>query len=208
MDFEKLTDRARGLPAGRADDRGPRASSADRAGAFAQGAARRRAGHGGGADPGRRRRSPRRRSAKSMRWSPKIPAVTGSGATQAPALDGDTIRILDQAEQIAKKAGDSYVTVERILLAMALAKNTDVGGALAKAGPHPAEPQRRDRQAARRPHRRHASRRRTATTRSRNSRATSPRRRARASSTRSSAATRKSAAPSRCSPAGPRTIRC
>src|SRR5438046_3596032 len=64
----------------------------------------------------------------------KVPAVTGSGATQAPALDGDTIRILDQAEQIAKKAGDSYVTVERILLAMALAKNTDVGGALAKAG--------------------------------------------------------------------------
>src|SRR3954467_11853946 len=64
----------------------------------------------------------------------KIPAVTGSGATQAPALDGDTIRILDQAEQIAKKAGDTYVTVERILLAMALAKNTDVGAALAKAG--------------------------------------------------------------------------
>ena len=64
----------------------------------------------------------------------KIPAVTGSGATQAPAMDGDTIRILDQAEQVAKKAGDSYITVERILLAMALAKNTDVGGALAKAG--------------------------------------------------------------------------
>src|SRR5438046_1990563 len=67
----------------------------------------------------------------------KIPAVTGSGATQAPALDGDTIRVLDQAEQIAKKAGDSYVTVERILLAMALAKNNDVGGALAKAGLSP-----------------------------------------------------------------------
>src|SRR3954451_8053921 len=64
----------------------------------------------------------------------KVPAVTGSGATQAPALDGDTIRILDQAEQVAKKAGDNYVTVERILLAMALAKNTDVGGALATAG--------------------------------------------------------------------------
>src|SRR3982751_3101475 len=64
----------------------------------------------------------------------KIPAVTGSGATQAPAIDGDTIRILDQAEQIAKKGGDSYVTVERILLAMALAKNTDVGGALSRAG--------------------------------------------------------------------------
>src|SRR5690349_4443637 len=64
----------------------------------------------------------------------KVPSVTGSGATQAPAMDGDTIRVLDQAEQIAKKAGDSYVTVERILLAMALAKNTDVGAALAKAG--------------------------------------------------------------------------
>src|SRR3954462_10867495 len=64
----------------------------------------------------------------------KIPSVTGSGATQAPALDGDTIRVLDQAEQIAKKASDSYVTVERILLAMALAKNSDVGAALAKAG--------------------------------------------------------------------------
>ncbi len=64
----------------------------------------------------------------------KIPAVTGSGATQAPALDGDTIRVLDQAEQIAQKAGDSYVTVERILLAMALAKSTDVGTALQKSG--------------------------------------------------------------------------
>jgi ATP-dependent Clp protease ATP-binding subunit ClpB len=67
----------------------------------------------------------------------KIPSVTGSGATAAPGIDGDTIRILDQAEQVAKKAGDSYVTVERILLAMALAKNTDVGAALAKAGLSP-----------------------------------------------------------------------
>jgi ATP-dependent Clp protease ATP-binding subunit ClpB len=64
----------------------------------------------------------------------KIPSVTGSGATQAPALDGDTIRILDQAEQVAQKSGDSYVTVERILLAMALAKGTDVGSALQRAG--------------------------------------------------------------------------
>src|SRR3954449_3135538 len=64
----------------------------------------------------------------------KVPAVTGTGATQAPAMDGDTIRILDQAEQVAKKAGDSYITVERILLAAALAKGTDVGDALAKAG--------------------------------------------------------------------------
>src|SRR6185312_3569393 len=67
----------------------------------------------------------------------KIPSVTGSGATQAPAMDGDTIRILDQAEQIAKKAGDTYVTVERILLAMALAKETDVGKILTMAGVTP-----------------------------------------------------------------------
>jgi ATP-dependent Clp protease ATP-binding subunit ClpB len=64
----------------------------------------------------------------------KIPSVTGSGATQAPALDGDTIRILDQAQQVAQKAGDAYVTVERILLAFALAKGTDVGTALQRAG--------------------------------------------------------------------------
>src|SRR3569623_2379684 len=67
----------------------------------------------------------------------KQPAVTGSGATQAPGLDGDTIRIIDQAEQIATKAGDSYVPVERILLAMALAANTEVGAALKKAGVTP-----------------------------------------------------------------------
>ena len=64
----------------------------------------------------------------------KIPSVTGSGATSAPGLDGDTMRILDQAEQVAKKAGDQYVTVERMLLAMALAKTSDVGGALSRAG--------------------------------------------------------------------------
>ena len=64
----------------------------------------------------------------------KQPAVTGSGATSAPGIDGDLIRLLDQAQEIANKAGDSYVTVERILLAMALAKGTDLAEALAKAG--------------------------------------------------------------------------
>jgi ATP-dependent Clp protease ATP-binding subunit ClpB len=67
----------------------------------------------------------------------KIPTVTGSGANSAPGMDGNTIRILDQAEQVAKKAGDQYVTVERILLAMALAKGTDVAGALDRAGLKP-----------------------------------------------------------------------
>jgi ATP-dependent Clp protease ATP-binding subunit ClpB len=64
----------------------------------------------------------------------KIPAVSGSGASAAPGLDGETIRVLDQAEQVAQKAGDSYVTVERMLLALVLAKNTDAGKALADAG--------------------------------------------------------------------------
>jgi ATP-dependent Clp protease ATP-binding subunit ClpB len=67
----------------------------------------------------------------------KIPTVTGSGATSAPAMDGDTIRLLDQAEEVAKKAGDQYVSVERILLAMTLGKGTSVAKALETAGVRP-----------------------------------------------------------------------
>ncbi|WP_156839894.1 ATP-dependent chaperone ClpB [Novosphingobium aquimarinum] len=63
----------------------------------------------------------------------KVPVVSGSGASGAPGLDGDTIRVLDQAEQAAEKSGDSYVTVERLLLALALATTTPAGKAL-KAG--------------------------------------------------------------------------
>ena len=64
----------------------------------------------------------------------KIPTVTGSGATSAPGIDGDLIRLLDQAQEISKKVGDQYVTVERILLAMALAKGSEVAGAIAASG--------------------------------------------------------------------------
>ena len=64
----------------------------------------------------------------------KIPAVSGSGANQPPGLDNDLVRVLDQAEQIASKAGDSFVTVERLLLALTLATTTEAGKALAKAG--------------------------------------------------------------------------
>jgi ATP-dependent Clp protease ATP-binding subunit ClpB len=64
----------------------------------------------------------------------KIPAVSGGGAQQPPGLDNDAVRVLDQAEQIAQKAGDSYVTVERLLLALVLATNTTAGKALAEAG--------------------------------------------------------------------------
>ncbi len=64
----------------------------------------------------------------------KIPAVSGSGASAAPGIDGETLRVLDQAEQIAQKAGDSYVTVERMLLALVLASTTVAGKVLAQAG--------------------------------------------------------------------------
>jgi ATP-dependent Clp protease ATP-binding subunit ClpB len=64
----------------------------------------------------------------------KIPVVSGSGASAAPGLDGETIRVLDQAEQVAQKAGDSYVTVERMLLALVLSPNTAAAKALADAG--------------------------------------------------------------------------
>ena len=62
------------------------------------------------------------------------PAVTGAGANAAASLDGDSIRLLDQAQQIADKAGDSFVTVERLLLALTLATTSAAGKALAEAG--------------------------------------------------------------------------
>ena len=64
----------------------------------------------------------------------KVPAVSGSGAQQTPGLDNDLVRVLDQAEQVAQKSGDSYVTVERLLLALTLATTTTAGKALSAAG--------------------------------------------------------------------------
>jgi ATP-dependent Clp protease ATP-binding subunit ClpB len=64
----------------------------------------------------------------------KVPAVSGSGAQQTPGLDNDLVRVLDQAEQIAAKGGDSFVTVERLLLALTLSTSTTAGKALAAAG--------------------------------------------------------------------------
>jgi len=63
----------------------------------------------------------------------KIAQVSGSGA-QNVSWDNDTVRVLDSAEQVATKAGDSFVTVERLLLALALATTTLAGDALARAG--------------------------------------------------------------------------
>ncbi len=63
----------------------------------------------------------------------KVPSVSGSGAQASPGLDNDAVRVLDAAEQAATKSGDSYVTVERLLLALVLATTTPAGQAL-KAG--------------------------------------------------------------------------
>lgn len=60
----------------------------------------------------------------------KIAAVSGSGAQQTPGLDNDAVRVLDSAEQIAAKSNDSFVTVERMLVALALASTTSAGQAL------------------------------------------------------------------------------
>src|SRR5256712_747662 len=58
------------------------------------------------------------------------PRVEGSGAGQV-YLSPELARVFDQAETVAEKAGDSYVTVERLLLALALANDTPSGKALA-----------------------------------------------------------------------------
>jgi ATP-dependent Clp protease ATP-binding subunit ClpB len=63
----------------------------------------------------------------------KLPKVEGSGAGQV-YLAGETGRLFDQAEQIAKKAGDSFVTAERLLLALVLAAGTAAAKVLAEAG--------------------------------------------------------------------------
>ena len=66
----------------------------------------------------------------------KMPKVSGSGSGQV-YLSAATARLFDCAEKIAEKAGDSFVTVERLLLAVALDKDSDAGKILAKAGVTP-----------------------------------------------------------------------
>ena len=63
----------------------------------------------------------------------KLPRVEGSGAGQV-YLSPEIARVFEQAEQIAQKAGDSFVTVERLLLALSMARETPAGAALDAAG--------------------------------------------------------------------------
>ncbi|MBQ2261828.1 MAG: ATP-dependent chaperone ClpB [Loktanella sp.] len=66
----------------------------------------------------------------------KLPQVTGDAAQVY--LDNVTAKVVDEAEKIAKKAGDSFVPVERLLTALALVKSKakdalDAGGVTAQA---------------------------------------------------------------------------
>jgi ATP-dependent Clp protease ATP-binding subunit ClpB len=66
----------------------------------------------------------------------KLPKVSGSGAGQV-YLAPELARAFDAAEKAADKAGDSFVTVERLLLGLALDKDSEAGGILRKGGVSP-----------------------------------------------------------------------
>jgi ATP-dependent Clp protease ATP-binding subunit ClpB len=63
----------------------------------------------------------------------RLPKVEGSGAGQL-YLAPETARLFEQAEKLAQKAGDSFVTVERLLLALVMAAGSEAGKALQQAG--------------------------------------------------------------------------
>jgi ATP-dependent Clp protease ATP-binding subunit ClpB len=66
----------------------------------------------------------------------KLPRIEGAGAGQL-YLAPETARLFDQAEKLAEKAGDSFVTVERLLTALAMAAGTEAASALKQAGVSP-----------------------------------------------------------------------
>ncbi|MEM7319806.1 MAG: Clp protease N-terminal domain-containing protein, partial [Pseudomonadota bacterium] len=51
----------------------------------------------------------------------KLPKVSGDAAQTY--LDGQTAKVLSEAEKLAQKAGDSFVPVERILMALCMVKS-------------------------------------------------------------------------------------
>ena len=65
----------------------------------------------------------------------KIPKVSGDAGQLY--LSRELARVFDTAESAAQKAGDSFVTVERLLLALVVEKDTDAGKILASAGVTP-----------------------------------------------------------------------
>jgi ATP-dependent Clp protease ATP-binding subunit ClpB len=63
----------------------------------------------------------------------KLPAVDGPGAGGL-RLSSDLAKILDTSVNLAEKSGDKFLTSERILQAMSLAKASDITGYLENAG--------------------------------------------------------------------------
>jgi len=66
----------------------------------------------------------------------KLPKVTGGNGQVY--LSQPLAKVFSTAEEAAKKAGDSFVTVERLLLALAIEKSAATADILAKAGVTPA----------------------------------------------------------------------
>ena len=62
----------------------------------------------------------------------KIPKVSGDAGQLY--LSRELARVFDTAESAAQKAGDSFVAVERMLLALVIEKDTDAGKILSSAG--------------------------------------------------------------------------
>src|SRR5688572_12422369 len=65
----------------------------------------------------------------------RLPSVSGDGSQLF--LSRELARVFDTAESAAQKAGDSFVTVERLLLALTIEKDTDAGKIIASAGVTP-----------------------------------------------------------------------
>ncbi len=63
----------------------------------------------------------------------KLPSVTGSGASGL-RMANDLARIVEDARILAEKAGDSFMTTERLLQAMVMAKKTEVSAVLLDCG--------------------------------------------------------------------------
>ena len=66
----------------------------------------------------------------------KRPKISGGGAGQI-YLDPALARVFEAAEKAGEKAGDSFVTVERLLLALSLERSSEAGKILAQAGVTP-----------------------------------------------------------------------
>jgi len=64
----------------------------------------------------------------------KIPKIYASGSADQLRLTPAFVRVIGQAEELAKKAKDNFVTVERLLLALSMAQETDAKKAIDASG--------------------------------------------------------------------------